>query len=289
MSSETLSNWGRWGPDDQRGTLNLLTSGHVQDSASLVRQGRVYSLSMELDKDGPLPDIRNPLWHRTSLIERPSPSHSAADDVIVMHTHGTTHIDALCHIFAENQMYNGFRVDEAIHPTSGSNKNGVQNIVSIVGRGVLLDIAGHRGVDRLESSDEIPPAELNACARAQGIEVKAGDIVLIRTGWMNVFFEDPIRFRSSSPGVSRSVAGWFSEHDISALGADNMSVEPFPQSPGGPKTLHYSVIRDLGGYLMEFLHLEELAADKVYEFMFVAAPMRLINGIGSPINPLAIC
>ena len=289
MSSESLSNWGRWGPDDQRGTLNLLTAKNVQDSASLVRQGKVYSLSVELDKDGPLPDIRNPLWHRTSLIERPSPMHSAADDVVVMHTHGTTHIDALCHIFAENQMYNGFRADETIHPTSGASKNGVQNIVSIVGRGILLDIAGYRGVDHLESSDEIPPAELDSCAQAQGVEIKAGDIVLIRTGWMNVFFDDPVVFRSNSPGVSRSVAGWFRERDILALGADNMSVEPFPQPPGGSKTLHYSVIRDQGGYLMEFMHLEELAADKVYEFMFVAAPMRLINGIGSPINPLAIC
>ena len=288
MSSKTLSNWGRWGPDDQRGTLNLLTANNVQDSASLVRQGKVYSLSMELDKDGPLPDIRNPLLHRTSFIQRPSPMHSAADDVIVMHTHGTTHIDALCHIFAENQMYNGYRVDETIHPTTGASKNGVQNIVSIVGRGVLLDIAGYRGVDCLESSDEIPPAELDACAGAQGVEIKAGDIVLIRTGWMNVFFDDPIVFRSNSPGVSRTVAGWFREHDILALGADNMSVEPYPQPPGELKTLHYSVIRDLGGYLMEFLYLEELAADKVYEFMFVAAPLRLINGIGSPINPLAI-
>lgn len=289
MSSETLSNWGRWGPDDQRGTLNLLTGQNVQDSASLVRRGKVYSLSMELDKEGPLPDIRNPLWHRTSLIQRPSPMHSAADDVIVMHTHGTTHIDALCHIFAENQMYNGYRVDEAIHPTTGSSKNGVENIVSIVGRGVLLDIAGFRGVDRLEASDEIPPAELDACAQAEGVEIKAGDIVLVRTGWTQVFFEDPIAFRSNSPGVSRSVAGWFRDHDISAMGADNMSVEAYPQPPGELKTLHYSVIRDLGGYLMEFMYLEEIAADKVYEFMFVAAPMRLINGIGSPINPLAIC
>jgi kynurenine formamidase len=289
MASETLSNWGRWGPNDERGTLNLVTAKNVKDSVSLVRHGKVYSLSVELDKNGPLPDIRNPLWHRTSLIERPSPMHSAADDVIVMHTHGTTHIDALCHIFAENQMYNGYRVDESIHPTTGASKNGVQNIVSIVGRGVLLDIAGYRGVDHLESSDEIPPAELDACAQAQGVEIKAGDIVLIRTGWMNVFFDDPVKFRSSSPGVSRSVAGWFKEHHISALGADNMSVEPYPQPPGESRTLHYSVIRDLGGYLMEFLHLEELAADKVYEFMFVAAPLRLINGIGSPINPLAIC
>ena len=183
MASETLSNWGRWGPNDERGTLNLVTAKNVKDSVSLVRHGKVYSLSVELDKNGPLPDIRNPLWHRTSLIERPSPMHSAADDVIVMHTHGTTHIDALCHIFAENQMYNGYRVDESIHPTTGASKNGVQNIVSIVGRGVLLDIAGYRGVDHLESSDEIPPAELDACAQAQGVEIKAGDIVLLRTGW----------------------------------------------------------------------------------------------------------
>ena len=286
MADDKLSNWGRWGREDERGTLNLITADTIRQAATLVRRGKIYSLAVMLDKTGPLAGIRNPLWHRTSVTLRPTPLHSSADDVIVMHTHGTTHIDALCHIFAANQMYNGYRVDEKIHPTTGASKNGVHNIESLVGRGVLLDVAGYRGIEHLEISDQITPAELDACAKAQGVETRAVDIVLIRTGWMRVFFENRELFDSGSPGPNGEVAAWFKEHELCAMGADNVAVE---STVGKLRQLHLSVVRDQGGYLMEFLNLEELAADKVYEFMFVAAPLRLVNGIGSPINPLAIC
>ena len=113
-----------------------------------------------------------------------------------------------------------------------------------------------------------------------------GDIVLVRTGWFKVFAENRELFDSGSPGPNGDVVAWFKDHEICAMGADNVAVE---STVGKPRPLHLGVIRDLGGYLLEFLFLEELAADKVYEFMFVATPLKLINGIGSPINPVAIC
>jgi kynurenine formamidase len=286
MTNDNLTNWGRWGPDDERGTLNLLTADNIRLAAGLVRQGKAYSLMVDLDKNGPVAQTRNPLWHRTSVTLRPTPQHSSADDVVVMHTHGTTHVDALCHVFYQNQMYNGYRVDEEIHPTSGSKRNGVHNIGSLIGRGVLLDIAGHRGVEHLQMTDEIGPDELDACAASQGVEIMPGDIVLVRTGWYRVFLENRELFESGSPGPNGDVVAWFNDHEICAMGADNVAVE---STVGKPRPLHLGVIRDLGGYLLEFLFLEELAADKVYEFMFVATPLKLINGIGSPINPVAIC
>lgn len=289
MADSELSNWGRWGDDDQRGTLNLITAEHIRETSGLLRRGKVYSLALLLDKDSPVAPIRNPLWHRTSTILRPSPQHSAADDVIVMHTHGATHVDALCHIFTENQMYNGHRVDETIHPTTGSAKNGIHNMGSLVGRGVLLDIAAYRGVDHLGKTDGIGPDELDSCAKAQGVKIRSGDIVLVRTGWIKVFDSDRALFDSGSPGPTAEVAAWFERHEICALGADNTAVEVYDPSSKRPLSLHIDVIRNLGGYMIEFLNLEELAADRVYEFMFVAAPLRLVNGIGSPINPLAIC
>jgi kynurenine formamidase len=283
------SNWGRWGSDDQRGTLNLLTAENVLQAASLVRRGKVYSLAVPLHAQGPLAPGRSPLWHRTTVSARPAPAMSSVDDIVVMHTHGTTHVDALCHVFYDNQMYNGYPVDASITPTRGASKNGVQNIGSIVSRGVLLDVAAQHGVPHLPKGYAIGPTELDACARAQGVEIRSGDVVLVRTGWLGVFDTDPELYNSGSPGPGADVVGWFQEHDLCALGADNTAVEPYPLPPGQPLALHLGVIRDLGGYLLEFVQLDELAADKVYEFLFVAAPLRLVNGIGSPINPLAIC
>ncbi len=208
MADDKMSNWGRWGADDQRGTLNLIGAKHIQQAAGLVRRGKVYSLAVLLDKDGPIATTRSPLWHRTTISTRPAPSHSGIDDIIVMHTHGTTHIDALCHIFYDNQMYNGYRVDEVVTPINGAGRNGVHNIGSIVGRGVLLDVAGYRSLDHLPKSEVIGPAELDACARAQGVEIMAGDIVLIRTGWMRVFSEDRALFDSGSPGPGAQPRWW---------------------------------------------------------------------------------
>lgn len=287
MATERLTNWGRWGDEDERGTLNLLTPERILQAATLVRRGRVYSLQTPLSKDGPIAPSRSPLWHRTMISSRPGPVMGAADDVILMHTHGTTHVDALCHVFFDNQMYNGYRASESIHPTTGASRNGIHNVEALVGRGVLLDIAGQRGVAHLDLNEEITPQELDACARAQGVEVRPGDIVMIRTGWLRVFEEDRELFDSGCPGPNGDVAAWFREHDLCAMGADNVAVETMAHRPGHP--LHVSIIRDQGGYLLEFVNLEEIAVDRVYEFLFVAAPLRLLNGIGSPINPLAIC
>lgn len=281
-------NWGRWGANDERGTLNLLTPERVKEAASLVRRGKVYRLAMILNPTSPVATSRNQLWHRTTVNSRPAPATSSVDDVVVMHTHGTTHVDALCHIFVDNQMYNGFPVNKSITPTQGARKNGVHNIGSIVGRGLLLDVARFRGVEHLERQDEIDAAELDRCAQAQGVEVRPGDIVLIRTGWIRVLHQDRELYDSGAPGPNATVGSWFQRHDLVALGADTVAVETYPPPPGAPLALHAEIIRDLGGYLIEFLDLEELAADQTYEFMFVAAPLRLQNGIGSPINPLAI-
>jgi len=141
----------------------------------------------------------------------------------------------------------------------------------------------------LARDDEISPDELDACARAQRVELAAGDIVLIRTGWLRVFEQDRALFDSGAPGPNGDVANWFKHHDLCALGADNVAVEAFPPRAGGALPLHIGVIRNLGGYLIELLYLEELAAARVHEFLFFAAPLRPVSGIGSHINPLPLC
>lgn len=283
------SNWGRWGDDDQRGTANLLSAEGVLTAARLVQRGKVYSLAAPLSPSGPNLPTRRPTWHVVTTRPRPSGGDDmSADDVVMMHTHGTTHIDALCHIYVGDTLYNG-------HPASalqpyGAQKCGVDNVGPIVSRGVLLDIAGWRGVERLESGEPIEPDDLDACARAQGTEIRAGDVVLVRTGWWRLFGqgdEAQQQFYAGEPGPSGECGAWFREHDIVALGADNPGVEVVG-SWGDPLPVHRAVIWGCGGYLLEFLDLEALAADRVYEFLFVATPLKLDGGVGSPIAPVAI-
>jgi kynurenine formamidase len=283
------SNWGRWGADDERGTANLLSDAGVLAAAGLVKRGKVYSLTAPLSPSGPNLPTRRPTWHVVTTRTRPSGGDDrSADDVVMMHTHGTTHIDALCHIFVGDSLYNG-------HPASslqpfGAQKCGIDNIGPLVGRGVMLDVAAWRGVERLEAGEPIEPDDLDACAAAQGVEVRAGDIVLVRTGWwpqFNAGEEGRRAFYEGEPGPSGACGEWFRERDVVALGADNPGVEAVA-SWMDPLPLHRAVIWGCGGYLLEFLDLEALATDRVYEFLFVATPLKLEGGVGSPIAPIAI-
>jgi len=282
------SNWGRWAAADERGTANLLTDAGAQAAARLVREGRVYSLAAPLSPDGPNLPTRRQTWHVVTSRYQPSRGASFADDVVMMHTHGTTHVDALCHVYVGDTLYNGHPAD-AIQPY-GAQKCGIDNAGPLVGRGVLLDVAAHRGVEQLGEGEAIEPDELEACAEAQGVTIAAGDVVLVRTGWWRLFDQGPEarrRFYHAEPGPSGACGRWFRERDLFALGADNPAVEEVRRW-SEPLPLHRDVLWGCGGYLLEFLDLEALAADKVYEFLFVAAPLRLVGGIGSPIVPLAM-
>lgn len=281
-------NWGRWGADDERGTANLLSPEIVRAAAGLVRRGAVYSLAAPLSPDGPNLPSRRPTWHVVTTRRRPDGMLSGADDVVTMHTHGTTHVDALCHIYMGDTLYNGHS-SESITPF-GAQRCGVQNAGPLVSRGVLLDIAAFRGVPHLEGGAAIEPDELDACAAKQGVALRAGDIVCVRTGWWQLFGQGAAarqEFYAREPGVSGACGAWFREHDFVALGADNPAVEVV-RAWSEPLPVHRDVIWGCGGYLIEFLDLEQLSADKVYEFLYVATPLKLAGGVGSPIAPVAI-
>ena len=287
MLSDTISNWGRWGSDDQRGTLNLLTPEVVKKAACLIKRGKVYSLAVPLEKEGPNRPSRNKTWHVTTVREDKTGIRAgAADDILVMHTHGTTHIDALCHFWYQGQLYNGYPSD--LITREGSPKNAIDNVRWLVGRGVLLDLATWKGMEHLPMAYVITPADLEGCAAWEGVSIQVGDIVLIRTGWYRLFSRDRQYHDSGEPGVGEGTIPWFCQKQVCALGVDNGAVEVEPTEAGGPLVVHARLIRDVGMYLMEYLDLEELARDRTYEFLFVAAPLRITGGIGSPLNPLAI-
>lgn len=285
-SADKLSNWGRWGKDDMQGTLNLMTQEGIKNAAGLVKSGKAFSLSVPLETQGPQWPSRQKMWRITEFWNDLT-SLGGSGDAVVMHSHSGTHIDALCHFWYNGKMYNGF--DGAEHVTSdGATKNSIDNVPFIIGRGVLLDIAGWKGVEHLSIGEAVTANDLDQCAAAQNIKVKSGDIILLRTGWMQVFYQDRALFDSGEPGIDDSTLPWLKDHDIVAIGADNHAVEVLEHIPPTDLPIHRYAIRDLGLYLMENFYLEELAAEKVYESLVIIAPLQLTAGAGSPINPIAI-
>lgn len=283
-----LTNWGRWGPDDERGTLNWITSETIARAARLVKRGKVYSLSIEIHKDAPCAPHRNPPWKQGVVRE----DHGVTDrvhfqDFVTMSTHSVTHVDPLCHVTYGRKMYNGFPIDGNVGE-GGALKCGIDKVVSIVGRGVLLDIAQYKGVDGLPSGFTITPADLVGCAQAQGVKITPGDIVLLRTGYLPKFDKDRSLY-GTQPGIGKATLPWLFEKRVTAVGADTLAVEVTPpEDPHRPLIIHEVFIRDLGGYLIESMDLEEIAMDRVYEFLFVGAPLRIRQGMGGPVNPIAI-
>jgi kynurenine formamidase len=284
MSSQPR-NWNRWGADDQRGTLNYITAGKRLQASKLIRSGKVYSLAIPLRADAPIWPTRHKNWHIATHRNTLGPGPGGAEDVLMMHTHGTTHIDALCHVFRDGQMYNGYSAAETI-TSHGAERNSISNVDAIATRGVLLDLPKYHGVAHLAVDHEITPEEVEAVAAAQGVALGCGDALLLRTGFMQVWKRDAEEYDRAQPGVNHAVAQWAGEREIVLLGADNSAVEIFPTETYLP--VHQEFIRDQGGYLLELLYLDELARDQVYEFMFVVAPLRIERGLGSPINPIAM-
>ncbi len=284
MSSQPR-NWNRWGAEDQRGTLNYITPEARLQAAGLIRSGKVYSLAIPLRANAPIWPTRHKNWHIATYRNTQGPGPGSAEDVLMMHTHGTTHIDALCHVFRDGRMYNGYSTAETIS-SQGAERNSISNVDVIATRGVLLDFPRYYGVSHLAADHAITPQEIEAVAAAQHVAIGCGDALLLRTGFMQVWTEDEKAFDRAQPGVNLASAQWAGERELVLLGADNSAVEVFPTTP--PLPVHQEFIRDQGGYLLELLNLDELARDQVYEFMFVAAPLRIERGLGSPVNPIAL-
>ena len=266
MNDLRTSNWGRWGVDDERGTVNLLTPEHVGQAMRTPARGKVYSLGAPVGRDGPIIGLRNTTHHYMSAIDNdPSPGGTgSADDVLVTHCHASTHIDGLGHLWYDSTLYNG-------HPAShvtpdGASRCGVQNVDWIVTRGVLLDIAALKGVTRLENDYAITGEDLDAAASSRGVEIRPGDVVLVRTGWYTSYLDGTAEPRADSPGLSASAAEWITSHDLCAIGADNAAVEVWPLETPGWATIHRLMLRDLGGYIIEFLNLEDWHATKAPSF-----------------------
>jgi kynurenine formamidase len=296
-----LSNWGRWGADDERGTLNFITPEVVTRAAGLVRRGSVFSLGLSLGADGPQIGQGgrvNPLHLMTAVDQRLPGGYPDgfryADDVMVLPLQCATQWDSLAHVHYDGQLYNGFPA--ATTTPAGAARNGIDKVgPGIVSRGVLLDVARAAGVARLAPGTAIQPADLDAAARAQGVRIDRGDVLLIRSGHLSVFKQDGDRagYMRMMPGLGIACAEWLHARETAAVASDTSSVEVIPfEDPKTPLPLHLVCLRDMGLTLGEMFDLDALAddcaTDGVWEFFFTAPPLKVTGGVGSPLNPLAI-
>lgn len=302
-------NWGRWGVHDQLGTINLITDRVRARAAALVRTGRVISCSIPIDDRMPVHPARPMVVHTHaltgsdlvagSLPDRSSGGYPGADDVIFMPLQSATHWDGLTHCSHEDTFYNGFWVGTA--GANGGARTLATNLLvdRVVGRGVLLDVAGHRGVPRLLPGEAITSADLDACAAAQGVEVAGGDVVLVRTGELGHFYATPEAdrpdfFVAGHPGLALDTVEWLHRHDVAALAMDNRTVEvvPWPDTGGPAYPLHSRLIRDLGLTIGELWWLDHLASacaeEGRWEFLLVAPPIAVTGSSGAPASPVAI-
>ncbi|MGH8882886.1 MAG: cyclase family protein, partial [Stackebrandtia sp.] len=296
---ERLRNWDRWGADDERGTVNLITPERLVAAAALIRRGRIFGLGIPLDETGPQSGNGriNPvhLMSETGDEQVFPGGFRYADDYIFMPLQGSSQWDSLAHVYYDGLMYNGFpardiTVKGAVRCSIDRQADG------IAGRGVLLDIAALKGVDWLEAGAVITPEDLDAaCAAQGGVRVGPGDIVLFRTGWRRKFLRegDAAAFMAGEPGLGQDCCAWLHERNVAAVGSDNWAIEVLPgEIPDVLLNVHMILIRDMGMSLCEILDLEDLAADcgsdGSWEFFFAAPPLPVTHAVGSPVNPLAI-
>ena len=284
--------WGRWGEADEVGAPNFIGADEVVRAAGLVRDGRVVSLAQPLSRDTPVPGHRSGLLH---YMDRDGGDYAAgarrtggfqfADDSVVMPLHLGTHIDALCHAWCEDLLYNGHSGHEV--RSQGAKRCGVDRLPPIVTRGLLLDAASN---GPLPDGHSIGVAELQAAANRADVTPARGDAVLIRTGWLEAQAGKPPRAVdfNTEPGIDVEAALWLAEAEVALVGADNFAIEAMPFPAGTIFPVHQRLIRDYGIPLLEGLVLAELAALRRAEFMFVAAALPIAGATGSPLTPVAI-
>lgn len=289
MSQPKIHNWGRFGNGDQLGMLNLQTPQSILAALRLVRKGKLYNLSVPLEAEGPQWPSFHKTWQTTFLTTNADPcAFQVADDILMCVTHSGTHMDALGHCWNEGKLWNGRGHDHV--DSYGTRWAGIENVPGFFTRGVLLDIARFKGVAHLALGQVVSVEDMEACARAQNVTIEAGDVLLVRTGWNSIFYSNHALWRQGEPGPDASCTAWLKEKNIIAIGADNAGVEASVLKGRSPTSarLHITALRDLGVYLIEHVELDALANDHTFEFLFVAAPLRLPKATGSPMTPLAL-
>jgi kynurenine formamidase len=292
----SLKNWRRWGPDDERGTLNFLTPARRVAAAARVRSGICVSLSHNLNTqpsgDNPQPVHHHMLASGDARDSNGIAGYEAARDYVGLDIHGlaTTHVDALSHMFVDGEMFGGRPASQV--RSDGAQSNTIMTMVDgVVGRGVLLDIPRAAGVDFLDAGAVVTRGDLEAAEAGEGVSVGSGDILVVRWG------RGPRRAAKAVfdgfSGLHPECLPWIHEREVAVLGSDGISDPmPFMGTPSWPFPVHQIGITAMGLPLIDNMALDELAAacasEGRWEFLFTMAPLRIERGTGCPVNPIAV-
>jgi len=291
-----VNNWGRWGDEDELGTLNLITPEVTARAASCVRTGKTFGLGLSLSEDGPqigaVPGRINPVHRMTQVnaafFEDPD-AIRFSDDVVEMGLQCATHWDALSHASYKGTLYNGFPAESITE--DGAARCSSDRIRTLVSRGVLLDVARTKSVERLDGGYVITSDDLEQAAR---VDVRPGDVVLIRTGHIQLLASGDKRgYGMRAPGPGMDAVRWFRRHDVAAAATDTMSFEVFPcEHDDLFFPVHLLDLVEMGMIQGQNFDLEELAADcaddGVYEFLLEATPDPFLKAVGAPVQPIAV-
>jgi kynurenine formamidase len=292
-----------WGARDEIGTLNMMTDSSRAAVLGRVRGGRVYDLAVEYFNGMPswylAGDPLYQLWMthspRGHAIDDPlgvgaeqNAKVAYTGDAVSMYTHTGTHIDALNHFGLHGEIFNGFAADEHLGDR-GWTKVGVEKFPPIIARGVLVDVAAYKGVTMLPDSYSITPEDLKGALARQGTQLRRGDVVLIRGGRMTAW-PDVQKYVLNQPGLGLPGAKWLAEEvGVMAIGGDNLSLEHFPvHGKDNWIPVHSYLLAQRGIPIIEVVWLEDLARERVYEFAFVAGPLKLRGASAAPFRPVAL-
>lgn len=294
----------QWGLSDVLGSFNLITPASILAALSLVKRGVIYDLAYVLDQDMPIPGFHGSFfantqytlengveWHNEH-IGKMTNGYSAQNLRIAMSDHSGTHIDQLNHVGIQQSdgeflVYNGIR-NRDIVSSFGTAKFGIEFMPPLIGRGILIDVAGFKGVDMLPAGYAISPEELDDARVSQNVEVREGDAVLVHTGW-GKHWREPEIMLSGEPGIGKACAEWAVQHNIVAWGLDQFATDPIPfEREGEALPMHLEMLTKNGIRLMENVYMDEIVRDKIYEFCVIAAPLKIKGGTGSPVRLLAV-
>lgn len=285
----------KWGPDDERGAANRVTPAKVLEAAALIRQGQIYELGRAYEPGMPMFGNRHFSLTIPGLPTVIIGGENAVvfNDELVSGELGQigTQFDGLGHVGTEIDgdyvFYNGFKLSE-FGTSYGLTKLGIENVGALFTRGVLVDVARYKGVERLDPTYIVTIDDIERTLAIQRVEIREGDAVLFHTGWGQLWKVDNEAYGASEPGPGITAIQWLAEKNILLTGADNYAMEAAPgENPGRPIEGHQWLL-SRGIYNLENLDLSRLAADRVYEFAFIFAPMKLTGATGAPGNPIAV-
>ncbi len=297
-TDQQSTNWGRWGEEDERGALNLLTPEVLIAAAASIRRGRVYPLGIPIQPEGvPLLDYRGKPMRLTLQDSTDEgiydeygckPGTGAHEDVMIFASHTTSHMDALIHVYEDGLHYNGVP-SGAMRALGGATKLGIEKVGGFAARAVLLDMPRYFGdANWVEPGRNISGEDLEGACAAQGVEVRAGDVVLVRTGYLQMWFQQQGDQGYAQPGIGLDAAEWLVGRDVVAVGSDNAAVEVIPFDTNDFLAVHKVLLVRRGIYMLEFLDLSAPAADESWEGLLTVAPLKVTGATGSPVNPIFV-